>query len=225
METKEKAALLGNFSQTEKMPGLSWGVSSDACKTGAKLAKQIGTTCADCYTKRGRYVFGAVRAANDRRLAAWRAGKKAWSAWADNFASALADVDRAGYFRWFDTGDIQDLLMVRAIVRIAELLPTRRFWVPTQEHRLILRYIEDGGTIPENLTIRLSSREVDGPPPAIAVALGLPTSGTSRDPERVTCPASTQGNKCLTCRACWDRNVSRVIYPHKDGTRRKKGEI
>ena len=28
-----------------------------------------------------------------------------------------------------------------------------------------------------------------------------------------TCPAKDQGNKCMDCRACWDRSVSNVTYP------------
>jgi len=214
-DIKAAHGIIGGLSQTDKMPGLSWGIPSSECKTGARLAKKENHTCADCYTKRGRYVFGAVRDALARRLAAWRAGRRNWRAWAEAFAVVVDASDRAGYFRWFDSGDLQDLDMLRAIVRVAELLPGRRFWLPTQEHRLILKYIEDGGTIPANLTIRLSSREVDGPRPAIAAALGLPTSGTSRQPDAWTCMAHVQNNRCLACRACWDPQVTHVVYPHK----------
>lgn len=207
--------IIGGLSQTDKMPGPSWGLPSSECKTGARLARTPGNTCHDCYTMRGRYVFGGVKQALARRLAAWRANRRNWRAWAESFARAIDATDRSGFFRWFDSGDIQDLDMLRAIVRVAELLPGRRFWLPTQEHKMILRFIEDGGVIPSNLTIRLSSREVDGPPPAIAAALGLPTSGTSRQPDKWTCQAHLQGNRCLACRACWDPSVSRVVYPHK----------
>lgn len=218
-DIKRDLGVVGGLSQTDKMPGLSWGIPSSECKTGARLAKTAGNTCHDCYTKRGRYVSGAVRGALARRLAAWRAGRRNWRAWAEAFARVIDASDRTGYFRWFDSGDLQDLDMLHAIVHVAELLPGRRFWLPTQEHRMILRYLEDGGTIPANLIIRLSSREVDGPPPAIAAALGLPTSGTSRQPEKWTCMAHVQNNRCLACRACWDPAVSRVIYPHKGKSR------
>ena len=30
--------------------------------------------------------------------------------------------------------------------------------------------------------------------------------------ENKTCPAAEQDNKCLSCRACWDRNVPNVAY-------------
>ncbi len=31
-------------------------------------------------------------------------------------------------------------------------------------------------------------------------------------PENKTCPAAKQDNKCLSCRACWDKSVPNVAY-------------
>lgn len=212
-ELREAFALIGNFSKTDKMPGLSWGVPASACKTGSKLAKVAGTTCSRCYARKGRYVFGSVKNANSRRLEAWRANRRQWREWARTFAAALDAVDDSGYFRFFDTGDIQDLDMLRAICLIAELSPARRFWLPTQEGKLVLRYVETGGKVPPNLTIRLSLERVDDHTrPALADLLGLPTSSASTDASRVTCPAKLQNNRCLACRACWSPDVRHVVY-------------
>ena len=55
----KKAALLavGSLSDTSKMPGKSWGINADLCKTGFKLAKIAGTICSVCYAKKGFYTL------------------------------------------------------------------------------------------------------------------------------------------------------------------------
>lgn len=213
-DLKRDMGIIGGLSEPSKMPGFGWSIPALACKTGARLAKRTGTSCQGCYARKGRYTFPTVRQAMARRLAAWQAAKKSKQigAWVDAFARVLKAVDSSGYFRWFDSGDIQDLDMLSAIADIARALPDRRFWLPTQEHALVLRWVERGGQIPPNLTIRLSSREVDGPRPAISDLLSLPSSSVTRDASRVTCPSKSQGNKCLTCRACWDPTVKEVVY-------------
>ena len=45
-KTKKAAlAMVGSLSDTSKMPGKSWGINADHCKTGFKLAKIAGTIC------------------------------------------------------------------------------------------------------------------------------------------------------------------------------------
>ena len=43
--------------------------------------------------------------------------------------------DRFGepYHRWFDAGDLADVAMLKAIVRVCELTPTIKHWLPTRE--------------------------------------------------------------------------------------------
>ena len=73
-------------------------------------------------------------------------------------------------------------------------------------------YIEKHGSLPSNLVVRLSAHKVDFPAPSkLAKRLGVQTSSvvTSSD---FTCPSSKQGNKCLECRACWDKSIDNVSY-------------
>ena len=37
-------------------------------------------------------------------------------------------------------------------------------------------------------------------------------SGVTTDDSKRTCPAPTQGGKCLDCRACWSKDIKSVIY-------------
>ena len=78
-------------------------------------------------------------------------------------------------------------------------------WLPTREARFLK--LIDPAVIPKNLIIRLSGHMVDG-----KNATWWPwTSAVSSKTK--TCPAKDQGNKCLDCRSCWNREVPNVTYP------------
>jgi hypothetical protein len=47
-------------------------------------------------------------------------------------------------------------------------------------------------------------------PEKLAKRLGVQTSTVTT--ENGSCPSSKQGNKCLDCRACWNRSVANVSY-------------
>jgi hypothetical protein len=124
---------------------------------------------------------------------------------------AIRGTESSGYFRWHDSGDLQDVAHLDKIVQIARALPDIQFWLPTREFSTVASWKATNGEFPSNLTIRLSALKINGAPPeTVAKRLGLTTSGVTK--EGFTCPAPTQGNKCLTCRACWDKNVPNVNY-------------
>jgi hypothetical protein len=124
---------------------------------------------------------------------------------------AIGHYEKSGYFRHFDSGDIQSVEHLFNLCKIAEALPHIRFWIPTKEFNIVGQYKVKYGKFPKNLTIRLSAYMLDGAPPtAIAKAYGVQTSGVSKD--GFTCPASKQDNKCGDCRFCWDKRVENVNY-------------
>ena len=128
----------------------------------------------------------------------------------------LKAEEKSGFFRWFDSGDLQSLKNLKDIVRIALALPHIRFWLQTKEYGIVSEYIERYATFPDNLTVRLSGYMVDkAGPNSLAESLGVTTSEVhSKDstPTGYTCPAPKQGNKCLDCRACWKATVQTVSY-------------
>ncbi len=125
---------------------------------------------------------------------------------------AISGTEGSGYFRWFDSGDIQSLAHLEQIAQIAKNLPNIKFWLPTKEYRIVSEFTTKN-KLPENLTIRISGYMIDGPPPvALANRMGVVTSSVSKT--SWTCPAGSQGNKCLQCRACWDKTVSNVAYKY-----------
>jgi len=114
------------------------------------------------------------------------------------------------FYRWQHSGDLQDVGHLRKIVQVCELTPAVTHWLPTREYKIVAAYRKIYGEFPENLTVRQSAHMLDDPPPS---GYGLPTSTVVTDGSE-TCPAPTQGGKCLKCRACWSRDTANVSYKY-----------
>jgi hypothetical protein len=194
------------LSQPSKMPCQGWSVPALACKTGSKLAQVEGSVCHGCYALKGFYRMPNVQRTLQARLALMESPK-----WVPAMIAKIRDTEKSGFFRWFDSGDLQSLKTLKAIVRIAIALPEIRFWLPTKEYGIVSEYVELFGSFPPNLTVRLSAYMVDkAGPNSLAEGLGVTTSEVSSTSG--TCPAPTQGNKCGDCRACWNKDVQTVVY-------------
>ena len=123
----------------------------------------------------------------------------------DWIPAMVAQIKRQKFFRWHDAGDIQSAKHLTNIFEVCKQTPSTKHWLPTRESRF-LKFI-DPDIIPANLIIRLSGHMVDG-----KNATWWPwTSAVSSKTK--TWPAKAQGNQCLDCRACWNREVSNVTYP------------
>ena len=199
MLKKEAKEITGGLSAPSKMPGPAFNLPAAACITGAKLAKVPGSTCSGCYALKGRYRFPNVQAALTRRLAKLHDPR-----WVQSMVALIADQS---WFRWHDSGDIQSVQHLKNIFEVCKLTPGTMHWLPTREARFIS--LMDPEVVPKNLKIVLSDHMNNQ---RVAPTWWPYTSGVSTDHKLVTCPASKQGNKCLDCRKCWDRNTKRVIY-------------
>lgn len=200
------------LSDTSKMPCKSWSVTALACNIGSKLAQVAGSVCHGCYALKGFYRMPNVASTLHNRLSLM-----AEKGWASAMIAKIKAEEKSGFFRWFDSGDIQSLKNLKDIVRIALALPEIRFWLPTKEYGIVSEYYELYGPFPQNLTVRLSAYMVDkAGPDSLADAMNLTTSEVASSPQpsetKQVCPSSTQGNKCLDCRACWNPNVKTVVY-------------
>jgi len=203
---KQAEEIVGTLSKPSKMPGYSYSTPAKRCLIGAKMRKVVGSICAFCYALKGRYVFPNVQKAMEKRFASLTN-----DLWVDAMTYLIGKVKNP-HFRWHDSGDIQGVWHLEKIVKIAKNLPNISFWLPTREYAFVSTYIEQGGEVPSNLTIRLSALMMDGPAPVgIAQRLGLCVSGASKI-GNFNCPSSKQGNKCGDCRACWDKNQFAINY-------------
>lgn len=206
MTVKEAVAFVGGFSAPSKMPCQGFSIPAWLCKTGMKLRNVSGSICSKCYALKGRYVFPNVKNALIRRF-----DKINHPLWVSAMTIAINGTESSGYFRMFDSGDIQSLEMLENIAQIAKNLPNIKFWLPTREYAIVSSYVKKNGAFPDNLIIRLSAYMLEGKPPIeLAKRLGVVSSGVSEN--AFTCPSSKQSNKCLDCRMCWDKNVAVVSY-------------
>jgi len=206
MTLNEAKAIIGNLSEPSKMPCYGYSISALKCITGGKLYEIEGSVCNKCYARRGNYLYDNVKNAHDFRLNAFNH---------PNFVLAMATVinatESSGYFRWFDSGDLQSEKMLAQICEIASLCGRIKFWLPTKEISIVSSYIKKGNKVPKNLNIRLSSYMIDGPAfTTLAQSLGVTTSTVVRN--GWTCRAPKQNNKCLDCRLCWSTKVKNVAY-------------
>ena len=197
MKTSEALQIVGGLSKPSKMPGWSYGLPAKECKTGGKLQKVKGSTCYGCYALKGCYVFKVVQAAQYKRLKAIR-----HPLWVRAMTMQI-NSKKTKFFRWHDSGDIQDLKHLAKIFEVARRSPDVQHWLPTRE-----AWIKDHlASKPDNLVIRFSPPMVNQRAPE-----SWPHSSMVVDKGFHTCPAPAQGGKCLDCRQCWDPNIKTVSY-------------
>lgn len=205
--TEQIIEFMPKLSAASKMPCHSFSTPAAACKTGSKLAKIEGSVCFDCYAKKGNYRYKNViehREHNLRSLddlVSWRKG----------MIKAIKENDSTGFFRWHDSGDIQSVEHLIAIIDIAQALPDIKFWLPTKEKGFIIT-VRRRMQIPDNLAIRLSMPMIDQAP----ISTSWPLTSTVRTKggqvHGVECKAPENNKKCGTCRACWDHSISNITY-------------
>ena len=197
MNKKEAKAITGGLSAPSKMPGPAYNLPATACITGAKLVKVPGSVCAGCYALKGRYRFTNVQQALRRRLESL--DKPYW------IHAMVVLIDKAPYFRWHDSGDLQGAWHLKNIFEVCKRTPDTMHWLPTRETGILK--LMDPAIVPPNLIIRLSGHMINGKNSTF-----WPWTSTVST-EGKTCPAQDQGNQCRNCRACWDRTISNVTYP------------
>lgn len=206
MTPKEAWELVGGLSAPSKMPCYGYSIPARHCKTGSKLVSVPGSVCSGCYALKGRYLFGNVKSALQRRFESLTNPN-----WVEAMVCAIGANESSGFFRWHDSGDLQGVWHLRNIASVCFALPEIRFWLPTKELAIIREYLKAGHLIPENLNVRVSGFMVDEPgPESLALRLGFTVSEVRT--KEANCPSSNQGGKCLACRDCWSRSVFSVSY-------------
>lgn len=217
MTLKRAREIAGKTStRNTKMPGSTFALSAKHCHKGRKLAKVPGSVCSACYALR----IQKLRPSVDK---GWTANqKRATSAIerdAFEWVAAMVlqierDALRTGepFHRWFDSGDLDSVEMLAAIVEVAEQTPHIQHWLPTRETGIVRDYrTAYGGDFPANLVVRVSSPMVgDKPLRQYGHTSTVHKAGTEHVGHQ--CPAPDQGNACGDCRACWDPAVANVSY-------------
>jgi hypothetical protein len=107
-----------------KMPGSTFATDAFACKVGDKLAKVKGSVCQSCYARKIQKLRPSVNQGwtNNQRLAVQLIAT-APHKWV---AAMVFQVEKAAiksgqpFHRWFDSGDLDSVDMLAAIVKVAK---------------------------------------------------------------------------------------------------------
>lgn len=230
--------IIGSLSFPSKMPGTSYGLPATACIAGSRLAKIPGTPCSLCYALKDHYTWTNSVKAQQRRLAAitdprWvdamvrvllythakpflkvdlgLSPQKRPRAFEANGGKRWR-MNPTGFHRWHDSGDLQSIEHLAAICAVVRRTPRIRHWLPTQELRMVNSFIAQGGVIPENLVIRVSSAFLNDTKLRAWPQTSAVYSVRRLPDEAHVCPAPKQEHRCGDCRACWSHTVAHVAY-------------
>lgn len=202
------------LTSTGKMPCPSYALPASECNIGGKLHLIEGSVCYDCYAMKHRYVWKNNQLKMFRCLEAIRHDR-----WVDAMVFLIGtwcEKNGVPFFRWHDSGEIQDLEHLEKICEVAQRLPEVHFWLPTRERPTVRQYILKWGDPPVNLNIRKSMPMMDMAPPKKGIEDGMIYSMVNRElpapADAHSCPAPQQGGECGSCRACWDTDVQLVSY-------------
>ena len=200
MLIKEADKIIISLSKPDKMPGFAYGLPAPACKTGAKLVNVPGSVCSGCYALKGNYTrFPAIMKAQYKRLKALK-----HPLWVKAMAIKI-NSKKVKFFRWHDSGDVQDLRHLAKLFKVCRLSPSVQHWMPTRE-AWVKPYITSNRK-PSNLVVRFSGTMIDQGP----VKSWEHTSTVVTDGSR-TCNAPDNAGKCGSCRMCWNPEVKNVSY-------------
>jgi hypothetical protein len=197
MNTQEALKIVGGLSKPSKMPGWAYGLPAAECKTGGRLKLIPDSVCSGCYALKAVMFFQLYKQLNTD---AWPAIRS--PLWVGAMA-LLINSKKSKYFRWHDSGDVQDEEHLLKIFAVAKLTPGTSHWLPTRE-AWTQKYLS---AVPDNLTLRFSIPMIDQPASGNWANTSTVVTGQGR-----TCPAPDQSNECKDCRACWDPSVKNVAY-------------
>ena len=208
-ETFYKGFIGSGLSNTDKMPSKSFNLSASHCTTGSKLVNVPGSTCFGCYALKGNY-----RRYKHIDKMKPKTAKIFSKKWVEAMTWLIINQDNKKdreFFRWHDSGDVQNMEHLIKIVQVCKNTPDVSHWLPTREYKLVKNYLKTFGDFPENLTVRISAHMLDSNPPNIE---NLPTSTVNKTKKAIglECGSYKNEGQCLDCRLCWDKNVKNISY-------------
>ena len=171
----------------------------------------IKEICDKCYAGKGAYNWPPARNQKAHNLIETRK---------DDFVPDMINkLYKMKYFRWFDSGDVENEIMLEKIFSICQSTPQTFHWLPTKSREL---YDQDLWKALENLPnvkVRYSSPSKHG---IYNYKHGSVVFSDESEfsPETFRCRAKSIGvkkngkpqpKKCHNCRACW-HNAKTISY-------------
>jgi len=221
--TIKKAKRFGVVTRgNSKIHGSTFSTDPTRCKVGSQLVKIKGSTCSKCYALKLYKVYPSAAKSWSNNLDLFREAVKTDQVieWCESIAHQINAISKnkvkkkvqgALYHRWFTAGDLDSIDMLKAFVKVAQLLPHIKFWLPTREKAIVSQYKASLGIIPSNLVIRISSAMIGGIPLDT-----FDNTSTAHNKESIahgfSCPAQKQGGSCGDCSQCWNSSIANVSY-------------
>ena len=205
---KQAKEIMISLGRAGKMPCPTYNTPAKLCNTGSKLRKVKGSTCHGCYAMKGNYLFPNVKQGLEKRFNAFKDKR---------FVESMVfqikrKATKYGHFRWFDSGDLDNISMLEKIVMICQQTPHIKHWLPTREVKIVKDYLKIYKEFPNNLLVRVSAPMIDGEP--LKSFKYTSTVHHKKNAIGHDCPSRFQNNECRDCRACWSKEVKNVSY-HK----------
>ena len=209
MNKKDLLKNIGGISKAGKMPCSSWSLSALWCKNGGKLNKVVNSSCYGCYALTGNYkrFEKSILKSYQKKLDAYNDNSVLFE---NSFIEYLNKYNKSGFFRWFDSGDIQSYKMLLSIVKIAENTPNIKFWLPTKEYKLITKYKKEFKNFPKNLIVRVSAPMLDTKIKGFKYTSSIVKNSTMKS----NCNSYKNQGKCLDCRLCWNKSIKDITYKY-----------
>lgn len=104
-----------------------------------------------CYAAKISRLYKTVKTAYDRNLEILNSDQSAY------WEQVKQGAQMARYFRFHVSGDIPNAEYFAAMVQLARDLPKTSFLAFTKQYNIVNDYLNNGGTIPENLKIIFSN--------------------------------------------------------------------
>ena len=158
MNIKEAKEIVVSLGRAGKMPCPTYNTPAQLCRTGRKLRKIKGSTCHKCYAMRGNYLYPDVARGLHKRFNAFKNKK-----FVEGMSMMINHYCKS-HFRWFDSGDLYDMKMLKKIVKICQNTPKIKHWLPTREVKIVSEYLKENKKFPVNLVVRISAPMIDGEP-------------------------------------------------------------
>ena len=201
------------LSKTSKMPCKSISLPiEETCKgryeLNSKILKEI---CEKCYAGKGAYNWPNSINLKNHNLSETRK---------HNFVPDMIKLlSKMDYFRWFDSGDIENEIMLEKLYQICLDTPNTKHWIPTKSRDLFDQYLWEMLESLPNVKVRFSSPSKNGKYDNIHGSTAI-SDKSQLDGNLFLCKAKSIGfkkngkpnpKKCHNCRACW-HNSRPIAY-------------
>lgn len=165
-----------------------------------------------CYCMKGNQMYPNVCGAYHRNYRIWCENPIAFEEQLEH----VLKYEGLPLFRWHDAGEIPDKEYLAMMFRIAIKFPGIQFLAYTKKYDLVNEFLKEH-VVPDNLCIRFSAwdKSWEVPNPWNLPMAYVDFTDKSKNPEIPKNAFKCKGGKeytCTTCRMCFNKKVTSVVF-------------